>query len=769
MSAEVLGLKAPPLTPRELFEGNVHYEIPPYQRPYVWDEDRQWAPLWADVSRVAESVALAIETGDEPKVPHHFLGAVVYERKPPVVGDVTRFPVVDGQQRMTTLQVLLDAVQQVFAERGHTDMADDLERLIVNAPAKFQGKPEQFKLWPSRNDRAGFSQAMDPKSDWTGEHRIIDAHAFFRGETEAWLVGKPDLDGNQPPGTEEQRVEALSSALQDRLVVVAINLPFGADSQIIFETLNDRGTPLLKADLIRNWVFRRGEELGGDTETWSETHWAEFDDDWWRDEIQQGRQTRSRVDIFLHYWLTMRVREDIPSEQVFRVFSSHARPRMSNLSDAEAFLTELKNDADTFRTITQAGTDTIGGAFFDRVVGVMEQGSTTPLLLWLLSKNHGVPQEQIQLALRALESWVVRRTLLRWTMKDVNKFMVTILKGLDGKPGTEVGVVVQRILAQQTADARIWPTDKQMLERLPVQSLYGSVRQSRLREVLWAVENHIRDNKSEELPQPSLLEVEHILPKAWEDHWNPAPGLDKDAAAKRNWVKNTLGNLTLITKHLNINLSNRPWTDFAAVGLTKGGEIGKGKRTLLQEYSLLRLSKELTQENSDAWDESKIEARGKLMTKRICEVWPGAPATSETQTAEPAEADIEAERPSEPVVDHSEVASANESLSAPDGADLLKTFDKAMQDVYVKAKQQAGYNATYYFEMLHQYGGLETAHRLLASSAVSDGFTALWERKRLDLTVENVVLQPEFQALFSDEEVDTARRRLQEYGFDAGV
>ena len=65
MSAEVLGLEAPPLTPRELFEGHVHYEFPPYQRPYVWDEDRQWASLWADVSRVTENVALAIETGEE--------------------------------------------------------------------------------------------------------------------------------------------------------------------------------------------------------------------------------------------------------------------------------------------------------------------------------------------------------------------------------------------------------------------------------------------------------------------------------------------------------------------------------------------------------------------------------------------------------------------------------------------------------------------------------------------------------------------------------
>lgn len=90
-----------------------------------------------------------------------------------------------------------------------------------------------------------------------------------------------------------------------------------------------------------------------------------------------------------------------------------------------------------------------------------------------------------------------------------------------------------------------------------------------------------------------------------------------------------------------------------------------------------------------------------------------------------------------------------------------------MQDVYVRAKREAGYNATYYLEMLHRHGGMETARRLLASSAASDGFTALWERGRLDLTVENVVLRPEFESLFTDEERDVARRRLADYGFPA--
>jgi Protein of unknown function DUF262 len=91
-------------------------------------------------------------------------------------------------------------------------------------------------------------------------------------------------------------------------------------------------------------------------------------------------------------------------------------------------------------------------------------------------------------------------------------------------------------------------------------------------------------------------------------------------------------------------------------------------------------------------------------------------------------------------------------------------FESAMRALYHQAKDEAGYTATYFLGMLAQHGGMETAHRLLAATKISDGFTALWERQRLDLTVEAVV-RPEFQALFSDEEVETARRRLEQFGY----
>ena len=84
----------------------------------------------------------------------HFLGAVVFKARSAIAGDVTRHSVIDGQQRTTTLQILLDAVHAAVSARGHEDEAEALEELILNKAKRFAGKPERFKLWPARSDRA---------------------------------------------------------------------------------------------------------------------------------------------------------------------------------------------------------------------------------------------------------------------------------------------------------------------------------------------------------------------------------------------------------------------------------------------------------------------------------------------------------------------------------------------------------------------------------------------------------------------------------------
>ena len=93
-------------------------------------------------------------------------------------------------------------------------------------------------------------------------------------------------------------------------------------------------------------------------------------------------------------------------------------------------------------------------------------------------------------------------------------------------------------------------------------------------------------------------------------------------------------------------------------------------------------------------------------------------------------------------------------------------FDAAMMDIYRRARAEANYTATRYLQMLNEHRGLETARLLLHAADGSEGYTALWERGRLDLTVEALILQPRWHDFFSDKEREIARNRLREYGFD---
>lgn len=97
---------------------------------------------------------------------------------------------------------------------------------------------------------------------------------------------------------------------------------------------------------------------------------------------------------------------------------------------------------------------------------------------------------------------------------------------------------------------------------------------------------------------------------------------------------------------------------------------------------------------------------------------------------------------------------------------LLQQFDEAMLDTYRRARDEAGYHATRFLRMLSEQGGLETARTLLHAATVSDGYAALWERQRLDLTVEAVILDPQWTPLFTNEERRIARQRLAAYGFN---
>ncbi len=122
------------LTPFKLFSGHNRFVVPLFQRPYVWNREDQWEPLWDDVRAVAERLVEAPNAGPfaPPNVPPHFLGAIVLEQQPVPAAFIDVRHVIDGQQRLTTLQLLLDAAQLVMQWHGREQDADALATLILS-------------------------------------------------------------------------------------------------------------------------------------------------------------------------------------------------------------------------------------------------------------------------------------------------------------------------------------------------------------------------------------------------------------------------------------------------------------------------------------------------------------------------------------------------------------------------------------------------------------------------------------------------------------
>ena len=234
--------------PQRLFVQPVRYEIPAFQRRYVWTQEEQWEPLWDDVEELAQSIKEDGQT--EP----HFMGAVVLQQTQFATATIERRIVVDGQQRLTTIQLLIDAVQEVLEDRGHSGPAKRLSALVSNGEEYRDGNQDHaFKVWPTAVDRIAFRHAMSNELSATdyAASRIVQAHEYFKGQAEQWLDRFPRQSGEH-----ETAASALEAAVSRSLEIVVIDLGESDNPHVIFETLNARGTPLLQSDMVKNKVLQ---------------------------------------------------------------------------------------------------------------------------------------------------------------------------------------------------------------------------------------------------------------------------------------------------------------------------------------------------------------------------------------------------------------------------------------------------------------------------------------------------------------------------------
>ena len=173
--------------PQDIFFSPQRLLVPLFQRPYVWSLEGQWRPLWEDVCRVAERIA---NTGFSAP---HFLGAVVVQQQPNEIGTLSVRTVIDGQQRLTTLQVLLDSVHGEISKLGLEGLARQAQDLVENQKHFTVTPEDRFKVWPTNRDRAAFNEVMaapvpvDYSKLENKESRLVKAHEFFSSEISEWL------------------------------------------------------------------------------------------------------------------------------------------------------------------------------------------------------------------------------------------------------------------------------------------------------------------------------------------------------------------------------------------------------------------------------------------------------------------------------------------------------------------------------------------------------------------------------------------------------
>jgi uncharacterized protein with ParB-like and HNH nuclease domain/predicted transport protein len=537
--------------------------IPIYQRTYSWTR-RECSQLWDDVVRAGRSESTEA----------HFIGSVVYiESGLYQVNAPVPLMVIDGQQRLTTVSLLLEALARRL---GDTEPVDGFSaRKIRN---RYLLDPEEdgdlgFKLLLTQTDKdTMFALMRQKKLPVEPSLRVRENFEFF--EEQVGSLGEADLRG-------------LCNGLA-KLVIVDISLDKLHDNpQLIFESMNSTGLDLSQADMIRNFVLmdlepRRQAELYRD-------HWRPM-------ELAFGQEAyRDEFDAFMRHYLTLKT-GDIPNlRAVYDAFKAYFARGEIKSAGIDALLADLHAFADHYcaMALSKEPDKVLGGAFRD--LREMKVDVAYPFLLSLYNdykQDELSPGDFVQIV-RAIEAYVFRRAVCGIPTNSLNKTFLALTRM------TGSGSLLERTQAHLLLleSYRRFPRDEEFKRELAARDLYNFPRRTYW---LRKLENYGR----KEAVQVGEYTIEHIMPQnpnvsaAWRDDL----GADWKDVQER-WL-HTLGNLTLTG--YNPEYSDRPFTEKRDM---EGGF----------RHSPLRLNARLSEE--DTWNEVAIQRRARRLADLAAQVW----------------------------------------------------------------------------------------------------------------------------------------------------
>ncbi len=558
---------------------NQRMVIPVYQRAYSWDEE-QCRQLWDDIVAVGRR-----SSGT------HFTGSVVR-----VLGGefsasgVNKLLIIDGQQRITTLSLLIAAMAEFAREHPEKLTHVSYEEIIDSGylVLKYKKGEDHYRLTLSQGDEKTLCSVVDhlenPDIEVVSEsHRIVDNLALFR----TWLsnIDDPNVvwDGIQ------------------RLEVVDITLSQGQDNpQLIFESMNSTGKDLSTADLVRNFV------LMGLPMDEQEGLYANY---WRKIEETLGADSYDEVfDEFLRNWLTViNAPTSIVARDVYRLFKRHV---MDNGYDKPGqmaeLLKEIRRYAGHYACITAGACEDKELRVLLARIHALDVSVVNPLLMSFFEDyvSGSLSHDDFASMLRTTESYLFRRSVCDVATNSLNKFFSSVIARLNAVRDDDGNIreAYEAILSGEEGTARRMPSDAEFERALRTRDCYAFKRGFYL---LTTLENswHAKDPLDF---SGGNFSIEHIMPRnaLASAEWREMLGDDCERVYDE--FINTLGNLTLTA--YNSELSDAPFAEKKAH--LKGG--------FNQDY--LVISKEL--HDLDVWDEGAIRGRAKRLAERALEVWP---------------------------------------------------------------------------------------------------------------------------------------------------
>lgn len=555
--------------------GDTQFILPHFQREYAWERE-DWQTLLKDIFSIYKLYS-------ESRPPEHFMGALVVISDGPRAGTVPVYRLVDGQQRLTTISLLLCALRDVLPDAPeHTGLKRKLCSYLIN---QYESGDLYYKLLPTLKygDRASYCAVVDGKPVPQVESKIPQAYTYLRKQ----LRTKLEADEFVP--------QRLFNVLMTSLQVVFINLDNREKPHEIFESLNAKGKALTQADLVRNYIAmklppERQETVF--TELWSPI------EEMLLEKRQVGRSRLGELTAFLRHYFAYQTGVLINQDHVYSRFRDRGEELTVEAFEAE--LDRLRTFANYYDHLLRPDNepDSEVGARIARL-NTLESSTAYPFLLMLYDwwERNRITRTELLESLQLLERYLVRRFLANEST-NYNRFFPPLVNEVDADDVID-SLHVALSNKREPSDTRL----RQTAERVALYRNSQFVRQ-RLTLILETINRHLSKQSGAYTVLDAAATIEHIMPQTLSLAWERALGSEWQEDYE---FVDTLGNLTLVTQEWNSALSNAAYSQ---------------KLEKLQQHGL-KLNQAYFGENAPAtWNGEAIRERAQWLMAQVTQIWP---------------------------------------------------------------------------------------------------------------------------------------------------